>query len=144
MTEILDKLRDFDEIDAYESPSQGIAELPGNVRRFQATLREKFDLDLKLSVMQDAAFYAYLSSRGDSGKRLHIRFSNFGRLATIILRDDSRPDLHEMLVNLLEEYGFIYVPLEILDLAYTGPNKDFSKIVGKENPTWWDRYFNYI
>lgn len=71
-----------------------------------------------------------------------IRFSNFGRLFTLLgaaIDDPSRKDQQQKLITLLESRGFAYVPEDALSELYDGVNPPYQ-----DDLTWWIRYFDYL
>jgi hypothetical protein len=112
-----------------------------------------FDLDHEV---QDASFFGDLGvyrlteqeaplGRRERGRVLEavfaVRFSNFGALFTTwsVCRTERLSDgLITELVRAVSLAGFLYVPTEALDEAYTGPNPAF------DGATWWERYFDYF
>lgn len=123
-----------------------------SVRQFQtaaeALLGQRLSVD---DQVQDASFFGELFVFEDGAVRPHvtemvfklaIRFSSFGRMATIHT-NSARSDLGrypvDRLATLLDEHGFVYIPAEALTEPYDGvlPNvpADF---------TWWLRFFDYM
>lgn len=104
--------------------------------------------------VQDASYFAelYLPRERlmphgglEVRKNLAIRFSNFGRMATI-LADEQVSSLDrypvDRLVGLLQEHGFTYIDARALNEPYDG-KADASWHVGGPF-TWWLRYFDYL
>jgi hypothetical protein len=122
------------------------------VRRYQAAAEEILGYPLKAdNQVEDASFFGELFVFEEGAVRppvtalvykIAIRFSSFGRMATIHT-NSRQSDLGrypvDRLAELLEEHGFVYVPAAALDEPYDGvvPNvpKDF---------TWGTRYFDYL
>jgi hypothetical protein len=101
--------------------------------------------------VQDASYFAELFVFEEGAVRppvtamvfkIAIRFSSFGRMATIhtnsALSDLGRYPV-ERLAALLEEYGFVYIPAEALAEPYDGVMPDVPA-----DFTWWFRFFDYM
>ncbi|MFL5329110.1 MAG: hypothetical protein ACJ8C4_09345 [Gemmataceae bacterium] len=112
---------------------------------------------LKLSdQVQDASFFAELfvfedGAVGPNGVmtmvfKIAIRFSTFGRMATIHT-NSAASDLGNYpvarLADLLGQNGFQYIPAESLAERYDGRLKQLDQWVGGE-ATWWYRFFDYM
>ena len=123
------------------------------VRQYQAAAEELLGQRLRVDdQVQDASFFGELFVFEDGAVRpdgvtvmvfkVAIRFSSFGRLATIhtnsALSDLGRYPV-DRLAELLEVHGFVYVPHEALAEPYDGvlPNMPADY-------TWWLRFFDYI
>lgn len=146
MNEFLSLLNRFDELNAFEEPTDRDDTFPEDAEHLREALNQSLNLNLKLTVTQDAAFYGYLSSDGGKRPHLSVRLSKFGRLVTLrgIPEDYPPKALKDRIIRVIEETGFVYIPVEILMQKYDGKNIRLAKVTGKENPTWWDRYFDYI
>ena len=90
------------------------------------------------SEIQDATFHSEVSLLG-KGRRVMVRFSNFGSLFTVSAASEL---VHEHviaeIVQAVSYAGFIYVPEDALATPYTGRNPTFK------GATWWGRFFDYI
>ncbi|MEM6427645.1 MAG: hypothetical protein AAF708_00285 [Deinococcota bacterium] len=106
---------------------------------------KRLELKLKSTVTQDASFYGDLKKVKDYDHWFSMRFSYFGRLFTVRGTPQSYLDSLPLteIINLLEDMKFVYVPMEILELPYEGPNKVW-RIADDQPPQWWDRYFSYV
>jgi hypothetical protein len=122
------------------------------VRRFQTAAESVLGQPLRVDdSVQDASFFGELFVFEEGAVRpnvttmvfkIAIRFSAFGRMATIYT-NSAQSDLKrypvERLAALLEDHGFVYVPAEALAEPYDGltPNMppDF---------TWGLRFFDYL
>lgn len=74
--------------------------------------------------------------------KFEIVFSAFGRLFTIWgnapERPVSEPDV-QIAQQLLEDEGYLFVPVEYLDEPYTGSNAFRDRI-----PDWWHQFFAHV
>jgi len=89
--------------------------------------------------IQDASFHSQIIFAVGFARFHSLRFSNFGSFITIS-DDEDVPD--EMLVSikqLAENYGYTYIPCQLLDANYTGNNPGVTGI-----DTWWIRFFDYV
>lgn len=122
-----------------------------DIKLIQEKISEQLDVELKRDgSVQDASFIDQLFILDDSafmgnGVIAHIyqfaiRFSNFGKLYTIYSHVES--NLNESTVKqvmqIVEGYGWIYVPRKALKKPYDGKHSGF---IGQE---WWIRFFDYI
>lgn len=143
----IDYLQTLDDEGAYEYPldiSTAISVRDDFQPACQA-LNKQLDLNLNSFVSQDSTFYGYLTQHRDNEHAFGIRFSNFGRLFTIHGFPQSYVGSFPVdeIIKLLEDMKFVYVPMEILELPYEGPN-NVGRIADDQPPQWWDRYFSYI
>ena len=143
-------LRRFDEKGAWEQPTdyQGQV-LAEDIKYLQQELLKSLGVNLKLERHQDASFHSCLFADIDtknSDIHLEIRFSKFGRLFTIrsLPGDVSLPFEINLIVAISEKRGFRFVPFHCLKEPYDGVNPELASVTGKTNPSWWDRYFDYI
>jgi len=91
--------------------------------------------------IQDASFhgmvflpYEFLTEE----YRASVRVSNFGNFATVYDADEVvQPRILAIIKELLAEFGYIYIPTEMLNEPYTGQNP----VIGFR--TWGDRYFDW-
>ena len=159
MTDYLALLHQFDELGAYDFPSDQsvIVGLPGDVKHLQEALEETLGLQLKLTRVQDAAFYGSLvlvkdtyggrcppSSTARVNVPISVRFSNFGRLMTILSCSLPVLELYPVgeIVEHAKKIGFRYVPQDVLELEYSGANSNILHAVN-ESFKWYHRYFFY-
>ena len=74
-----------------------------------------------------------------------VRFSAFGRLATVLSLDgwlEQHGVELSAIATVLERHGFPFVGRSEADVPYDGPN---SKALSMDpDLTWWSRYFDYI
>jgi hypothetical protein len=123
------------------------------VRHFRAPAEFVLGQSLRLDdQVQDASFFAELFVFAEGAVRpdgvtflcfeIAIRFSSFGRMATIHT-NSSLSDLGcspvDQLAALLGEHGFVHVPVAALAQPYDGKNLGLGA-----NFTWWDRFFDYV
>ena len=162
MTGLREILLRFDEIGAWERPkAMDYNALRESVARVQKGLNNRFGLQFTLDdQIQDASFgfdlklpseaYSQPSPVFMKGKfgvvadiNCAVRFSNFGRLATICFEEQCRGDVPKGIKEDQSTAGFIYIPADELDIPYDGAFKDF---IGEDDNywTWWVRYFDYI
>lgn len=138
-------LKKIDEYGALAYPSDETAMVRHDFKPACQTLNKRFDLNLSSLISQDSSFYGYLTQNKGNEYTFAIRFSNFGRLFTI----DGSPQSYvnsfpvDEIIKLLEDMKFVYVPMEILELPYEGPNRVVRMKNLNEYPRWWDRYFSY-
>ena len=89
--------------------------------------------------IQDASFHSQAFLPLPGGRRGLIRFSNFGDMATV---GDGEPVPEQVMcvvLELLARHGYTYIPADVLDADYTGPNPGVTGI-----PSWWIRYFDWV
>jgi hypothetical protein len=110
------------------------------------------NLDIDLDV-QDASFFTDIGLLDDKHYnretrngaliyKYHFRFSNFGKLYTIINNcpeDTTLTKKIELTKQLLSTHKFCFIPVEILNTTYNGKNK-----LPYKDFTWWHRYFDYV
>lgn len=164
MTGLHDILLRFDEIGAWERPeAMNYDVLRQSVLRVQNGLNKRFGLQFLLDdQVQDASFGFDLKlpkeiyqqpSPSQMKKKFGlvadincaVRFSNFGRLATICFEEQCTEGAPGGIKEELSAEGFIYLPASDLDIDYDGRFEEFKKVLGNESiPTWWIRYFDYI
>jgi len=95
------------------------------------------------SSIQDASFHGQLRLPREllmDEYIVQLRASNFGHLATIY--DDDivvKQDARATIVSTLEEFGYIYIPSDVLNTPYTGRNPGVSG-----SRTWGERFFDWI
>ena len=92
--------------------------------------------------VQDASFFAELFVVTAMAFKIALRFSTFGRMATV-RTNSAASDLGECavtrLVSLFGAHGFCYVDPQSLSEPYDGELKG----LGGE-ATWWHRFFDYM
>lgn len=94
---------------------------------------------------QDASFSIAIIFEGrqtlDNGMicQPSIRFSNFGRLASISSPIPFSESDYRTIVDIVEAAGFHYIPDDALDSPYDG-----IMAGDKSLPTWWVRYFDWL
>ncbi len=123
------------------------------VRLLQPAAEALLEQPLRLDdQVQDASYFAELFVFEDGAVRppvtsmvfkIAIRFSSFGRMATIhansVLSDLGQYPVAP-LAALLEVQGFVYVPAEVLAEPYDG----VLPHVPADITTWWGRFFDYM
>lgn len=136
-------LERFDET-AWEFPSDFDQEaLSHGVTSVQRKLEQRFGRKLKVSGrIEDASFHADIFVRdkpvGPVVRNSTVRFSNFGRLATVTSDDLLVGNELEVICEVLKEYEFTFIPAEALEVDYFGQVKEDGV------DSWWRRYFDYI
>lgn len=71
--------------------------------------------------------------------RISVRVSNFGNFATAYEEDTIvQPETLSTIIATLEEFGYIYIPSEILNTPYTGKNLGVDGF-----SSWGHRYFDW-
>ncbi|MDJ1479969.1 hypothetical protein QNI16_05685 [Cytophagaceae bacterium YF14B1] len=114
---------------------------------FESLLNVSLDLD---RYVEDASFLTDLGlieERIVNQRKIRIypfcfRFSNFGRLFTLIgelSEGTSKKYQLDSLTKRIEQKGFVFIPYEELDTLYNGINQPPYK-----GFTWWTRYFDYL
>ncbi len=94
--------------------------------------------------IQDASFHGQIILPmeallpGQAGPVL-LCTSNFGLLAAVRPEAALRPDVLSALRGVLAAHDYVYVPAALLEEPYTGPTT-----LDALDPTWWDRYFEYV
>ncbi|MCA1596483.1 MAG: hypothetical protein LC772_08685 [Chloroflexi bacterium] len=101
--------------------------------------------------IQDASFHSEVCIPLSDGRRLVVRFSNFGDMVTIVvfskvgdmefLDADGPvpPVITTHILELLARHRYVYVSAEALSGPYTGANPGVTGIA-----TWWIRYFDWV
>lgn len=112
----------------------------------------KFELDID-TMVQDASFTTdlglldenYYDRKTGTGTMKYVfsfRFSNFGKLYTILNLPKKDEDYYNE-INIcrqkLNESGFIYIDSSELDVIYDGLNEPYENGL-----TWWTRFFDYL
>jgi len=106
--------------------------------------------------VEDASFHAQVVIPAEAtvtGRRFVVRASNFGMLAVMALDNPgvhgeeefrARADPHdvERIAACLDAGGYVLVPEEPLWTPYRGTIP--RHVFGRGEPTWWDRYFDYL
>jgi len=93
--------------------------------------------------IQDASFHGQLRLPRElltDEYIVQLRASNFGNLATIY-DDDTvvKQGARATIVSTLAEFGYIYIPIDVLNIPYTGRNPGVSGF-----RTWGERFFDWI
>lgn len=86
--------------------------------------------------IQDASFHSQAFPPLPGGRRGLIRFSNFGDMVTIDDGETLPEPTLSMVLEMLAQYGYTYVPAAVLEAPYTGSNPDIR--------SWWIRYFDWL
>ena len=90
------------------------------------------------SEIQDATFHSDVSLLV-KGRRVMVRFSNFGSLFTVSATSELvGKNVIAEIVQAVSYAGFTYVPEDALATPYTGRNPTFK------GATWWIRFFAYV
>ena len=161
MTSLREILLRFDEVGAWERPkSMDYRALRKSVEQVSKRLGVRFGLQFTLDdQIQDASFgfdlrlprelYSEPSPRSMkrefgivAGIICAVRFSNFGRLATICFEEQCNERVAMGIKEDLSTEGFIYLPSRELDIQYDGAFDAFK--ADPSYSTWWIRYFDYI
>jgi len=130
----------------YSSSLQAVMKVKERIER---TLSVELELDTSI---QDASFFADLrildkeqKLKKDNGESyvgaydLAIRFSAFGKFATVFSNTGKEIETKNDIIEILESEGYIFVEDSLLDEIYDGINKYIGA-----NDTWWIRYFDYL
>jgi hypothetical protein len=138
------RLREADDAEHWDRPP-GFS-MEAEIRRVRAVkpkLEKIIGSVLELDEHSErAAHYAQLTQKVHEGEvfltRLAISFSCFSQLVTVW---GNSPDatLVRAVVKLLEIDGFRYVPMEALNEAYDGRNRQKPSI-----RTWYARFFDFV
>jgi len=95
------------------------------------------------SSIQDASFHGQIRLPREvltDEYIVQLRASNFGHLATIY-DDDTvvERDARATIVSTLDEFGYVYIPSDVVNAPYTGRNRGVSGF-----RTWGERFFDWI
>ena len=108
----------------------------------QSVLGQKLDFKTG-SHIQDASYHSMIRLVGDLLKTqegyAQIRFSNFGKMVSILYEDIIKESVQIDIVQHLTALGYHYIPEGILENQYTGKNAGVAGI-----DTWWVRYFDWV
>jgi hypothetical protein len=110
-----------------------------DVRNLQISLENHFGFRPSLDdQVQDSPHFAGmgLKRKSDPGPRAVIRFSKFGRMATIVCPEALDAKTIDFAIDELTKHRYVYIPSSVLASHYDGP------IEGVE--TWNSRFFYYI
>ena len=147
MKEFYKILSSLDDYDALEEPfpSNRVTSLPSDVKHLKEEINQTFGFNLSLTTHQDSSHYGELYSKSDPERSIYIRISNFGKMVTVrVYPQDSEDDYPiEKIIDKIVNLGFIYIPFGVLQTEYTGHNSRL-RTSWRPQPTWWDRYFDYI
>ncbi|MDQ7824216.1 MAG: hypothetical protein RDV48_15545 [Candidatus Eremiobacteraeota bacterium] len=144
----LDLLRNADNPDSGEYPpgfdregaEKKFIKLAGKVEELLAT---KCFSETGVYI-QDASFHGEIVVPREfwnaDGDGIFIRVSNFGGFATVGCYSAEVPEKHlSLLIPVLEEMGYVYIPENILYELYTG-----GLPFREQGASWWLRYFDYL
>ena len=97
-----------------------------------------FHDELRVQVQQSGTIDRSVAA----GPDFAIRFSNFGRLFTIWSGPTNDPGRYPttLVLDIVREEGWTYVPAEQLDEVYDGLNERLRD----GRTTWWIRFFDYL
>lgn len=147
MSEWLEILYANDEEGCIQYPSSyNFTLLRKEVRQLVISMSSTLDLQFAIAESQDSTFYADVDSYPNASE-LTIRISNFGMLATMWSHSNTAMLQNPIILTLLKNHGFVYIPVEFLNKqSYDGNNNPtiFSLPPGQTVMTWWDRYFDYL
>jgi hypothetical protein len=110
--------------------------------RFVEELSAKLGGALKAETgvhIQDASFHSQVFLPLPGGRHALIRFSNFGDMATVSDDDPVPEPTMAVVLEMLAQHGYVYVPAAVLAQPYTGSNPGVTGI-----DTWWIRYFDWV
>ncbi len=68
-----------------------------------------------------------------------IRVSNWGNIATVSDEQILQPSALTTIRDLMQQFGYVYIPSDLLNTPYTGKNPGVTGI-----RTWWIRYFDWV
>ena len=135
----------------YAPPNFDYEAALARIRPFQSELERLTGLAFQLDGAQDATFFADISARDPVPRNLNgnqiietfvaVRFSAFGNLFTIWSTSSTRPLTDEErrgVAELVSAAGFLYAPVELLQLPYSGVQ--FSQ---HDIQDWWQHFFEY-
>jgi hypothetical protein len=111
-------------------------------KRFATSLAEALRAPLRTeteSYIQDASFHSQIFVPLPDGGFTLIRFSNFGDMVTIGEDQPVPENVREIVLNLFEKFGYVYIPADVLEQAYTARDPKISCI-----RTWWIRFFDWL
>ena len=134
-------LSSIDSVDDYESPDYFNYTLElEKVKKLKIILDQLLGLTLEIdNYVQDASFFTTLSFVHDNLCDIAIRFSNYGNLTSIYIYKLEAKLPIKVLIQTLEDNGYVYVSCDALEVPYDGIDKNVF-----DGGTWWDRYFNYV
>jgi len=153
--EIHSYLLSVDEKGNWEYPKDGRWDIPfSEVESIKPELERITGVTLDIDKnVQDASFLTDLGllddryfdrkkGVGSLSYMFSIRFSNFGRMFTVIgtewPENNEKYNLDKVIEFLIEK-GYKYIPEVELSEPYDGVNEPFEP-----NLTWWIRYFEYL
>ena len=145
-------LLEFDEIGSYETPKDfDYDELELHIEKFKTKLENIFNSQFYIdNQIQDASFICDIKIPNEMLKNNQteylytIRFSNFGKLATINGIENLNTKNLEIIKTELKNYDFIFLEPNEIDFDYDGKFENFKNIHSERNPTWFERYFDYL
>jgi hypothetical protein len=88
------------------------------------------------SLIQDASFHSQILLPSNPPR---IRFSNFGDMVSVRDEKSVSPGFLAVIRRLCEQFGYVYIPEEVLKQPYTGKNPGVRGI-----RNWWTRYFDWV
>lgn len=106
-------------------------------RRFVAELERRLGAELEVeteSQIQDASFHSQIRVEG-----VLLRFSNFGDMVATTDDDSIAPSTLNVIKELAETHGYIFIPHDLLEVGYSGRNPGVTSI-----RNWWIRYFDWV
>lgn len=110
-------------------------------KELESVLCLRFDIETGAKI-QDASFHSQITIVHSEDDHTLLRFSNFGRLATVYGLNDGEQvptDLLKAIVHLLGEHGYVYIPPSELEVRYTKPA---GLEIGIHD--WFYRFFEYL
>jgi len=110
-------------------------------KELESVLCLRFEIETGAEI-QDASFHSQITIVHSEDDHTQLRFSNFGRMATVYGLNDSEQvpsGLLAAIVRLLDAHGYVYIPSNELDVRYT---KSAGLEIGIRD--WFYRFFEYL
>lgn len=142
----------FDEVGGFETPTNfDYDNLILQIEKLKVELETIFSCEFKINdQIQDASFICDLIIPNKflievvNGYTYSIRFSNFGKLATINGIHNLNSNVLKILLRTLKQNKFIFLEPNEIDTSYDGKFESFKSIQTDRTPTWFERYFDYL
>lgn len=154
----IEELRHFDGAGISEFPP-GFDEAVELVQfqRLVEALEERFNCRCESEAgfpqIQDASLFGWITAPADatvSGRGVHFKVSNFGRLVVVLTDDEKDPggdnDTEDVAtaVEIAEAVGYRPVQPDLLDERYDGNLGTAAKLYEKWPPSWFTRFFDWL
>ena len=105
------------------------------IKRLQKRTKKSFSVDTGYSI-QDASFHSQIHF---NDSQTLLRFSNFGSMVTFFEGDKIDKSLHSLVLIILSDLEYQYVPEEYISLEYDGENRSV-----KGFKDWSHRFFDWV